>query len=364
MHTLLKNILLTTALIPSVFSHAAPAAPIDWTSSNAKVIHNNMVDPYGQLALSTKTLVQRVEMLCRNISTEEKNNNKLLRHAQSSFKESYLHWAAVQHITIGPMAYLQRKERFQYWPDKHKVAGRQIKRLLSNILHAEPLTLENFQQKSVAVQGLPALERLLFSSKGNVDKKDCYLASLASKNVHEIAKNNYMAWISSPVKFANELLNPHPSLGIYPSQDVIAEIFFSQLTTQLLILEKLKLERVLDKPNKKAKPRNLEAWRSRLSLPLIQQNLMSLQDLYLNGFHPHLHITNKVLAEEIRLHFTKSISLTQGYPSSLHDTLQQEKKSDRATLLMKEIAHLYQLTAVEMSKALRFSTKFNALDGD
>ncbi len=357
-----KVLALTT--LAAMFASTTSASEIDWSEAHSQVVHNNFVAPYRQLANSTQALAKQVAQLCEAIHSEPDTTQEKLTQTQNRFKKSYLDWAKVQHITIGPMAFLERRERIQYWPDKHKVTGRQLWRLLAQINEGSSLTLEQLQGKSVALQGLPVLERMLFSEKHPLDSSRCLIAIKVTENLYTIAKENYMAWISAPVKFAQELLEPHPSLGIYPSQEVIAEIFFNQLTTQLLIVEKLKLERVIKKGSKvKNKPRELEAWRSGLSLSLIRQNLLSLQSLYLNGFHWALVKANPPLADNIQQLFNQAITQTQS-STTLFQQLQKEYTPQQVMQLITTIAALQQLLSVDAAKVFNFSAKFNALDGD
>ena len=55
----------------------------------------------------------------------------------------------------------QRAFRIEYWPDKRNVVGRQLAEVLKKQDHAA-LEPERFATTTVGVQGLPALERMLF----------------------------------------------------------------------------------------------------------------------------------------------------------------------------------------------------------
>jgi predicted lipoprotein len=334
--------------------------PIDWSTTNQQVVDHLLIQPYKKLALSTQSLQSHVEGLCRSQKSST-SKNKWLK-TQKQFRTTYLDWAKVQHITIGPMAYLKRIERFQYWPDKHFVKGKQIRRLLNNPLPT--LSLQQLQQKSVAVQGLPALERLLFPKGDTFPYTQCPLSILISQNLHAIAQENYTDWTKPPVNFRDELLNPNESVGIYASKGAIAGQLFHLLSTQLLSIEILKLQRVLGKNNVHHKPRNLEAWRSGLSLPIIHTNLRSLQSLYLHGFDTHLKKVDAVLANNIMISFDRLITLALNHDLPLYESLSQESNPEIIIEINQKLSALHRLIAVNMSQKMGFSEKFNALDGD
>ena len=343
---------------------------IDWKPSNTKTVNEIFIKPYRQLAVNTSVLNNNIHQLCEKINlAEEKNISRTLTSSQRAFREMYINWANVQFISIGPMAYLKRTERFQYWPDKHTVGSRQLKRLIQQETHTynnseAPLTLADLQKKSVAVQGIPALERILFSKSAYPTKTECHIASLISQNLHSIAENNIHAWTQPPTLFVNELIHLDQGFGVYESEAMVANTLFNILSTQLLVIEQLKLQRALPHDNKPNKPTRLEAWRSQLSLTLIQENIHSLQQLYRYGFHPHLHQKNPILAKRIMDEFSRTHVLMKKSPSSLSSYIQQKNIHPTVQKMLSQLTILQKLINTRMARELNLSTKFNALDGD
>src|SRR3546814_15047315 len=66
-------------------------------------------------------------------------------------------------LRFGPSLLFLRYDRIEFWPDKRGVVRRHLSQLLSG-QDAEALQPRTFANGSVAVQGFPALERLLFDS--------------------------------------------------------------------------------------------------------------------------------------------------------------------------------------------------------
>lgn len=343
---------------------------IDWSQSNKKTVNTVFVKPYQQLLVSTKLLQENIVTMCEAIrSPQEKNVALALNHSQDTFRNMFKDWANVQFISIGPMAYLKRSERFQYWPDKHSVGSRQLQRLIQEenhkLDHHKPvLTLVELQKKSVAVQGIPALERILFSQRLAPNNTECHIALLISQNLHDIATNNSKAWTQAPTFFANELANLSQGFGVYESEAVVANIFFNILSTQLLVIEQLKLQRALPQSNKPSKPTRLEAWKSQLSLPLIQENIHSLQQLYYHAFYPHLSRTHPSLAKKIMDEFKHTTTLIDESQKTLFTYVNQKSVHPTIEKLLFQLTTLQTLINANMASALNFTSKFNALDGD
>src|SRR5215813_9996896 len=70
-------------------------------------------------------------------------------------------WAEAQIVKTGPIVLFLRQERFYYWPETHDATARALQSLLTS---NDPKVLDpaTLAHDSVAGQGTPALERLLF----------------------------------------------------------------------------------------------------------------------------------------------------------------------------------------------------------
>ena len=73
-------------------------------------------------------------------------------------------WQSLQWLRAGPAERFLRYYRFQIWPDRHGTVARQIRKLLRDET-INVLDEKRFVQSSVAIQGLPAMEWLLFEQE-------------------------------------------------------------------------------------------------------------------------------------------------------------------------------------------------------
>ena len=84
----------------------------------------------------------------------------------TAFRTAVEGWSGIQFLRFGPLIDQHRLERIAFWPDPKGVGLRQIRRALADRdpTVADPAQLAG---KSVALQGLTALEYLLYGGDGD-----------------------------------------------------------------------------------------------------------------------------------------------------------------------------------------------------
>ena len=119
---------------------------------------------------------------------------------KAAFRDTVLAWSAVEHLKIGPIVDNNRHERILFWPDRQKIGERQVQQIIEK-LDPAALTVAGLQGKSVAVQGLTALEVLLYAKAPDIYLADtaeakfaCGYAAAIAQNVAAIASDVVAAW--------------------------------------------------------------------------------------------------------------------------------------------------------------------------
>lgn len=351
----------------SAQSNGDKVPSFSWLDSNRVIANDYIVPRYQSLARSSKSLATAIDVLC----TSNFGSNNLASHVTlnqdiaDKFKTVYLDWAQIQHIKFGPVSFLKRLERLQYWPDKHNVGQRQVRKLLLEMSAGQEYALPDFQKKSVAVQGLVALERTLYTKDQQIDQQECLLAQLISNNIAAISNNLDQNWRLAPVEFANEFELANHGEGSYSSNDEITNLLADSLITQLLIISEHKLSRALPKElNGRVYPRRAEAWRSQLSLDIVDASLDSLYTFYRLAFSNRLKNVSPETELAINTQFKKVLSLSQQLNSPMADLLNSEQGIERIQLIKQHVVELEQLITSDMISTLGLASRFNALDGD
>ena len=336
------------------------AESLGWLETNELVASDYIVPRYQAFQSSSNILFTNLRDLCLNEASVELNDS-----VKASFESAYIDWANIQHIKFGPVSFLKRLERIQYWPDKHNVGERQLRKLLISLDDGGDLLLEELQRKSVAVQGLATLERLLYSKDKRLSQSECRLAVLVSENVSSIATELDNNWRLAPVEFAKEFSLAEHGEGTYQSSKDVIGLIAESLVTQLLIIADYKIGRALpQKEGGRVYDRRLEAWRSGLSSTLLASSLDSLYALYQMAFAQRLAKLNAHVNHSINAQFNKVLNMQPNGDPPLSLLVKTDDGLEQLKALQTQIKQLELMIRNDMYPVLEFNARFNSLDGD
>jgi hypothetical protein len=277
---------------------------------------------------------------------------------REAFADAYLAWMGVQHIDFGPVAVSDRFYRIQFWPDKHGRGGRQLSALLTS---DDPLPdAEGLAGLSAAIQGFPALERLLYDGDAEdfadaAGARRCALALAISANLEAMASDMFVDWVDYEADSPADLLRA----------------LFEGLVEQFRAIIELKLLRPIGDTAASANPKRAEAWRSRLSLPAIRANLFAMRGLLVgeNGIYglsvalPTDTATTQTL-EALNEHLTYGIGRLEAQSTSLYEAIETAEGRDFVKFFTTHLAATRDLCLDVFPEALDVAAGFNSLDGD
>lgn len=254
-------------------------------------------------------------------------------------------WAKIEIIRSGPASEDFRHERFYFWPERKNAVERGLTVLLDQgaILDAGAI-----RKQSAAVQGLPALERLLYANgeadtklgKGPTGQLRCRLGTAISENAAELASEMATAWASAPA-------NSTPEARAALATDIV---------TAYAILKDTKIETVVGKDEAAVKPRAAEFWRSGRSMRDIMLNLAALLTV------------NDLLfpdpPEDVALPYSTRTALS--IAESIKDLAATASGVERndAVFLRDAVGAAEDRAVIEVPSALGVTIGFNSLDGD
>ena len=116
------------------------------------------IQPRYETFLETTTALENsLDALCKNPS------NKMLSKSRFLFSSTVRAWAGIELVRFGPVTENNRFERILFYPDRKSTGLKQVQRILIQS-DESAVHLERLPQKSVAVQGLGALEYVLFGN--------------------------------------------------------------------------------------------------------------------------------------------------------------------------------------------------------
>lgn len=335
-------------------------------ASNLALAESHVIPRYAALAEATGQLDEAATAFCTTPSAAG------LDATRAGYQAAMDAWMGVAHIHFGPVEFLMRGFRIAFWPDKHNTGSKQLAKLLAAEDDAA-LAPAAFARGSVAVQGLPALEKLLYGGPDSLGPQGepayrCKLAVAITDNLAGIAEDLLREWRDGEDSTLSAIRTAAGGEGLFENDEAVAALFFKSLNQGLVLIAEVKLARPLGSSLKKAKPRRSESWRSARSMQNVVLNLQALEALYgAEGALASLLTedpAHQALDAEIRQGFRKAIGLAK----SLGLPLSAAVKDEAARLIVEDLKRRVEAQreriAGPLAQALGLAVGFNTLDGD
>lgn len=283
-------------------------------------------------------------------------------------------WAGISPINFGPLDEENMAWRFQFWPDTINLVHRKFKARINGDNPA--IESDALAEASVAIQGLSALEYLLYDPKpGTLTNYQnqthmCPLLKGTSTNLVTNAKILNRAWQKEfPVRWLSmDYLAAKPDYFHFQLEKV-----FSGIVMAIELIETKKLGAPLGiktdgESTGYVNPWQLESWRSGTSLNQIIATLEGAQQLYhaKYGFHWYLEQTTPntdTLNQTIEAQFAETIKTATSIQHSAFSLIQANTIM-ALQKLQKQVATLRKLLKTDYVNAANITFRFNAHDGD
>lgn len=356
---------IASALIALLLLAAASGQAMEagaYSALNSAAIEKHILPRYGALVAATAELNASAKSFCAAPS------NRAIDDLQASFGKAMGAWQDIQHVRFGPVDWFFRSQRFAFWPDPRNTIGKQMAELLSKH-QSGSVDPELLAKGSVATQGLPALERLIFGEdvaklKSGADAAyRCRYVEAIAINLAQMAKEIQAAWREGGDRAFAAVMQDgsKPDAPYREPQEATLELF-KALYLAVELAADHKLARPLGATMKDARPRLSESWRSERSLRNIQRNLAAAQDLYLNSFSAAM--PDKALDTAVRDGIARSVTAANAITLPLEAAIQDARARPQAETLAAELVALKKLLSERVPPALDIPVGFNALDGD
>ena len=245
-----------------------------------RTIERFIVPGYAALSSESARLVASMSGLCEDPS------EGTLSATRSSFAEVVANFSRMELFRFGPARENHRFERLFFWPDRRGRGRRQVEALIAR---EDPRSLDvgSLREKSVAVQGLLALEYVLFGTGSEGLRKGtaryrCRQGEAMAGAIERTAGRIHQGWIG-PRGFGSVMRAAGSGNPVYRSHGEVVEDLLGAASQQLRIVRELKLERMLRDGPDSAKPKAAPFWRSGLALANVRDNVGSVLDLLERG---------------------------------------------------------------------------------
>jgi uncharacterized protein len=319
---------------------------------------------YAHLAESTDALNQAVAALCQTSS------EAALKETQKAFTATAEAWSLVEPIRFGPVAEQHRYERIFYWPDPKGLGARQVREALGK--EAQTVTdAASLAGKSVALQGLPALEYLLYGddagtlAKGGGDATfRCRFAETIASNVAGMARDIASGW-QDGAPYAKAYLEPGPANAAYHTQKEVTLELFKTFTTGIEAVRDQKMAKALGAKPEQARPQLAPFWRSGLSFANMADNLVSARELFAKGgFAQVVHDDSPGVEDSIAFDLNHAVQVLRGIDKPIAQAVHDEDIRAKLEALRVSLKSAATTAGDMISRGAGLTFGFNAMDGD
>ena len=356
--------------VPIFLLVATPALALedaDYSAAVTSTAKDAIIPGYQAFGEAAKEMQARLDALCKSPT------DQALKEAQQQFAATATAWARIQYISFGPIFEHQRAFRIEYWPDKRNVVGRQLTEVLNKQDHAA-LEPGRFATTTVGVQGLPALERLLFADDALVALASgdgafrCGLFTAISNNLETIARDVVTGWTEGDAAFLARIEHPSEDDEELPSGRDAGGRLLNDLLTATIAMRDMKLLAPLGTSLAKAKGQNAEYWRSGQSVAVLAANLEGWRSLFgtdqgLGGLLA-AQPSGKKVAEDVAAAADQAANALAQITLPLDKAVADPEQRKQVEAFAVQLVKLRDLLAGPVTTTLNLPVGFNALDGD
>ncbi len=296
--------------------------------------------------------------------------------ARAAWRTAIGAWLEASVIPFGPIRDDNRRLRIEFWPDGNANVRRSVERILAR---DGPLDAGALETESVAGQGLPALELLLFEpdvdvlgafTTGARAARRCAYATAIAGNLERIGAAVESEWRRTEGGWVEQLTRAGRGSDVFPERDVAVEEVVNGLVTVAEVTANDRIAGPLGGPAPAdAKPFRAESFPSGNSLANLVRTVRGMEAVYTGdggfGFDDYLRALESLrLNQQILSELAALAELAQAIPASLADAVQDETLRPRVVELRDHATALSRLLANQLPQVMQVTVGFNENDGD
>ncbi|QZO02493.1 imelysin family protein [Chenggangzhangella methanolivorans] len=267
-------------------------------------------------------------------------------------------WAAVEFVTTGPIATSLRPDRVFFGPDRRNTVAKALAELTAKARDGD-LSPETVRGVSVAAQGFPALERVLYEPAEGEAAARCRVGVAIAKNLSGIAADVVTEWKAETGPLARLKRGEGDPLSFADPAQAAARLM-TDLAGGVQRVNDVKLLPVLGSSADAARAKAAEGWRSGRSARAIRVTMASVADL--------ARVFAAAAPVDLAAADAKAFAAAQASAAKLPDDLGEaatEPKRRKAIEAAVASFKAAQTDVVQkLAPALGVPLGFNALDGD
>ncbi|WP_026622070.1 uncharacterized protein M728_003467 [Ensifer sp. WSM1721] len=332
----------------------------------AKAVDGFILPGYRNLAETTKSLSEATAALCKAPSAAS------LEAARSAFSGVVQSWSAIEIIRLGPTLEQNRFERFLFYPDRKSTGLKQVQAILAKG-NESATQAETLKAKSVAVQGLGALEYVLYGTgaetlSGKQGDFRCRYGLAISENLDTIAGELLAEW-EKPDGIQAAWKRPGPGNPLFRDNKEAATELLGVLVHGVEMVKDQRLRPfyagAVDGRRDRGDPRLAIYWRSVNTMPSVSANFRALQKLFdTAGMESLLPADSRSIAGSINFLFKALISAADRINGPIDAALADERQRSTLDFIALNTADLTDRLNRDFGGAIGLGAGFSFADGD
>lgn len=289
--------------------------------------------------------------------------------ARSQFKQAVVGWSGVELYRFGPLMTANRSDRILFWPDRKGIALKQVQAILTNedATATDPATLKD---KSVAVQGLGALEFVLFGTgaetlAGPEGDFRCDYGNAIATLLAGVAAEMRGEWFAEP-GIGSRMMRPSETDADYRSNDEVLQELIGVMAHGVEAIRDQRILPFLGRDGEPSKPKSALFWRSGMTVPSILANFDALRTLLKSSDIAEYTPTEQFwIGEQAEAEFDAvATAASKLKPGAMDDILADPAQKAALGDMVVASQKLGKLLGEDLPAALGLSVGFSSLDGD
>lgn len=300
----------------------------------------------------------------------EKPDAVALDVARNEFSALVKDWGQVELLRLGPLTQDNRLERMLFWPDRR---GRGLKQVRDIVRTGDETALKvaTLSEKSVAVQGLLALEFTLFgdgsttlaSSEGAVR---CDYMQAIAENIVNLSGDIEAAWYDEgPQAISTLWQNPSDSNPLFRDGREQLSALFKIVGGGLEIVSVQRISPFLDESFEKAKPKSALFWRSDNTVNAVAANFAGLEAIMESADLAGALDGDAIrTADSVFFEFGNAARTLEAINKPTEDIAASEDDYAKFGYVNIVARSIEKIMREQLSPAFNLSSGFSSLDGD
>ncbi|PHP66380.1 peptidase M75, Imelysin [Zhengella mangrovi] len=354
------------ALVTATALLALPACAASTADKAAVVraaIENHIRPAYTAFRDATGTLETAMTALCKAPGEPP------LQAARDAFAGTVEAWSFIEFVQFGPVREDNRLEKILFYPDRRGIGLRQIQGLLAK---PAPGALDGgaMAQKSAALQGLPALEFVLFGSGASdlagepAGDWRCRVGAAIAANLHRMAGDLVAGWAAGS-ETVRLLTHPGDGNPLYASQDEAVAAILKVMPNGYELIAETRIAPFLGETPADARPKAAIWWRSGLTAAALRQDFLGLEALAGNSDAlRHLDYEERYAVRNLDFETQSAVGFLDKLDRPAHEAAATRQGHDLLVLAEQGASHLNKLAKTGILGGYGLAAGFSSLDGD